>query len=69
MSVGSINLQENTMKHFPGYPNIKSGWVHTDRYGDVKLVEITRTSDGFLIGTAKNRRGQLVLNLFIGRAA
>lgn len=54
--------------HFPGYPNIKSSWVHTDRYGDVKLVEVNRTSDGYLIGTGKVRSGALVLNLFLGRA-
>lgn len=53
---------------FPGYPNVKAGWIKTDRYGEVKLVAVDKTSDGFLIGTAKNRAGQLVLNLFIGRA-
>lgn len=53
---------------FPGYPNIKAGWVHTDRYGEVKLIEINKTSDGFLIGTGQTRSGELVFNLFIGRA-
>lgn len=53
---------------FPGYPHIKAGWVHTDRYGEVKLVSVSKTSDGFLIGTAKNRKGELVGNLFIGSA-
>lgn len=52
---------------FPGYPNVKAGWVHTDRYGDVKLVEVVETSDGFLIGTGKTRNGALVTNLFLGR--
>jgi hypothetical protein len=63
-------LLEKTMKRnsFPGYPNVKAGWVHTDRYGDVKLVELNKTSDGFLIGTAKTRSGEIVSNLFIGRA-
>ena len=54
---------------FPGHPNVKAGWVHTDRYGEVKLVEINKTSDGFLIGTAINRAGEYVFNLFIGKAA
>lgn len=53
---------------FPGYPHVKAGWVHTDRYGDLKLVSVYKTSDGFLIGTAKNRAGELVSNLFIGKA-
>lgn len=53
---------------FPGYPHLKAGWVHTDRYGEVKLVEVNRTSDGFLIGCAKTRAGELVSNLFLGRA-
>lgn len=53
---------------FPGYPNVKAGWVRTDRYGELKLVEVIKTSDGFLIGTAKNRSGELVNNLFIGKA-
>jgi len=59
----------NNRKHFPGYPNIKAGWVHTDRYGDVKLVEVITTSDGYLIGTGKTRSGALVFNLFLGRAS
>lgn len=53
---------------FPGYPHVKAGWVHTNRYGELKLVSVNKTSDGFLIGTAKNRKGELVGNLFIGRA-
>lgn len=53
---------------FPGYPNIKAGWVPTSRYGDVKLVEINKTSDGYLIGTGKTRSGEMVFNLFLGRA-
>ena len=52
---------------FPGYPNVKAGWVHTDRYGEVKLVEVNETSDGFLIGTAIDRDGEYVFGLFIGR--
>jgi len=57
-----------TRKSFPGYPNVKAGWVHTDRYGEVKLVEVNETSDGFLIGSAVTRSGEHVFNLFIGRA-
>jgi len=53
---------------FPGYPHVKAGWVRTDRYGEVKLVEVNETSDGYLIGTAKTRSGELVFNLFIGKA-
>jgi hypothetical protein len=55
-------------KSFPGYPHIKAGWVPTDRYGEIKLVEISRTSDGFLIGTAVTRSGEYVFNLFLGSA-
>lgn len=54
--------------HFPGYPHIKAGWVHTDRYGDVKLTGVCPTSDGFLIGTGVTRSGAIVFNLFLGRA-
>jgi hypothetical protein len=53
---------------FPGYPHVRAGWVNTSRYGDLKLVSLTETSDGFLIGTAKTRSGELVSNLFIGKA-
>lgn len=53
---------------FPGYPNIKAGWVNTDRFGEVKLVSVTPTSAGYLIGTAKTRSGELVGNLFLGSA-
>lgn len=52
---------------FPGHPHLKAGWVRTDRYGELKLVEVNRTSDGFLIGCAKTRNGGLVSNLFLGR--
>lgn len=55
-------------KSFPGYPNLKAGWIPTDRYGDLKLESVTPTSDGFLIGTAKTRSGKLVSNLFLGSA-
>ena len=51
---------------FPGYPHLKAGWVPTSRYGDVKLIAVTETSDGFLIGTGKTRSGHLVFNLFLG---
>ena len=53
---------------FPGYPNIKAGWVHTDRYGDVKLIAVNKTSDGYLIGAGKTRSGEIVFNLFLGAA-
>lgn len=53
---------------FPGYPHVKAGWVRTDRYGEIKLVGVNETSDGFLIGTGKTRSGALVFNLFIGKA-
>ena len=52
---------------FKEYPHINTGWVHTDRYGEIKLVSIDKTSDGFLIGTAKDRAGEWVFNLFLGR--
>lgn len=55
-------------KSFPGYPNLKAGYVNTSRYGDVKLVAVDKTSDGFLIGTGKTRAGELVFNLFLGKA-
>ena len=54
-------------KHFPGFPQLKPGWIHTDRYGDLQLVAVNVTSDGFLIGTAKTRSGEFVSNLFLGR--
>jgi hypothetical protein len=50
----------------PGYPHLKASWVQTDRYGDLKLIEVNRASDGFLIGVAKTRNGAIVTNLFLG---
>lgn len=53
---------------FPGFPNVKAGWVHTDRYGELKLTAVNKTSDGFLIGSAVTRSGEPVFNLFLGKA-
>lgn len=53
-------------KSFPGYPHLKAGFVHTQRYGDVRLTSVTPTSDGFLIGSGVTRSGTVVYNLFLG---
>ena len=52
---------------FPGYPHLKRR-AYVPRYGWLTLVDVQRTSDGFLIGTARTDDGELVSNLFIGAA-
>jgi hypothetical protein len=37
---------------FPGYPHLKRV-IHNEHYGRMELVEVSRTSDGFLVGQAK----------------
>lgn len=54
---------------FPGYPHLKRV-VHNERYGRMELLEVNKTSDGFLvgyarIGTGSNSYGHEV---FLGRA-
>ena len=52
---------------FPEYPHLKRR-ANVGKYGWLTLVSVTRTSDNFLIGTAKTDNGELVSNLFIGKA-
>ncbi len=40
------------MEHFPGYPGLRQ-FATSDRYGDMELLSVDRTSDGFLIGWAR----------------
>ena len=55
--------------HFPGYPNLKHV-IQSDRYGRMELIEVNRTSDGYLIGTAKIGEGDEVYmhSVFLGAA-
>lgn len=57
----------NKRDHFPGYPNLKRV-THSDRYGRMELIDVTRTSDGYLIGTAKIGEGEnsYIHSVFIG---
>jgi len=52
---------------FPGYPHLKRVTM-TDR-GRAELLEVTPTSDGFLIGTARFGEGEesFVHSVFLGR--
>lgn len=54
---------------FPGYPNLKRV-THSDRYGRMELLEVQRTSDGFLIGMAKIGTGEAAYlhSVFLGSA-
>lgn len=53
--------------HFPEYPNLKRV-THSDRYGRMELLQVTRTSDGYLLGTARIGEGQdaYIHSVFIG---
>ena len=55
--------------HFPGYPNLKRV-THSDRYGRMELLGVNRTSDGYLIGTARIGEGEdsYIHDIFIGGA-
>ena len=56
--------------HFPGYPHIRRV-AYSERYGRMELISIDRTSDGYLIGTAKiGEPGpeQFVHSIFLGSA-
>ena len=56
--------------HFPGYPNLRRV-VHSDRYGRMELVEISETSDGFLLGQVLIGEGdeQYTHSVFLGTVA
>lgn len=53
---------------FPGYPKLKRV-AYSDRYGRMELIEVTRTSDGYLVGMAKIGEGEdaYVHSVFLGR--
>lgn len=54
---------------FPGYPHLKRV-CHSDQYGRMELIEVNRTSDGFLVGMAKIGAGgdAYLHSVFLGRA-
>lgn len=56
-------------EHFPGYPYLKRV-AYSDQYGRMELLEVTRTSDGFLIGYAKIGEGEDAYchSVFLGEA-
>lgn len=54
---------------FPGYPHLKRvAWSR--QYGRMELLEVTRTSDGYLIGTARIGKGNdsYIHSVFLGEA-
>ncbi len=55
--------------HFPGYPSLKR--VSSGPRGRMTLLEVTVTSDGFLLGTARIGTGRdaYVHSVFLGRAS
>jgi len=56
---------------FPGFPHLNRV-AYDDRYGGIELIEVNRTSDGFLIGMALITPDDEASNLhhvFLGRAA
>ena len=55
--------------HFPGYPRLRRV-AYSDRYGRMELLEVNKTSDGFLIGWALLGEGenQCSHSVFLGRA-
>lgn len=54
---------------FPGYPHLKRV-CHSDRYGRMELIEVNKTSDGFLMGWAKIGTGKdaYMHSVFLGSA-
>ena len=55
--------------HFPGYPHLKRV-AYNDRYGRMELIEVNRTSDGYLVGMAKIGEGEdaYLHSVFLGAA-
>lgn len=55
--------------HFPGYPQLKR-FTYSDRYGRMELLAVNRTSDGYLIGTARigEDEDSYIHDVFIGGA-
>lgn len=60
---------KRTRESFPGYPQLKRV-VWSERYGRMELLEVHRTSDGYLVGTAKIGEGDetYIHEIFIGDA-
>lgn len=52
--------------HFPGYPHLKRV-CESPRYGRMELIEVSRTSDGFLVGMARFEDGSMH-SVFLGAA-
>lgn len=57
----------NKRDHFPGWPNLKRV-THSDCYGRMELLEVNRTSDGYLLGMARIGEGEdsYIHSIFIG---
>ena len=57
--------------HFPGYPTLRRV-AHSGRYGRMELIEVNKTSDGFLIGQAmigpENSPDRYLHSVFLGRS-
>lgn len=47
-----ISPARHPPEHVPGHPNL-CRFAHSETYGDMELLSIERTSDGFLIGWAR----------------
>ena len=54
---------------FPGYPHLKRVIDHPV-YGRMELLDVQRTSDGYLVGTARIGEGDqaYIHSVFLGRA-
>jgi hypothetical protein len=54
---------------FPGYPHLKRV-IHHPHYGRMELLEVQRTSDGYLLGTAVIGEGDeaYIHRVFLGLA-
>ncbi len=56
-------------EHFPGYPNLRQ-FATSDQYGEMELLSVERTSDGFLIGWARIHLGtdyEFEHSVFLGK--
>lgn len=63
-----LEIAMSDKNQFPGYPHLKKV-AYSERYGRMELVEVSETSDGYLIGyalfgTGNNRAG---VSVFLGR--
>ena len=61
---------EKERDHFPGYPHLRR-FSTSERYGDMELLSVDRTSDGFLVGFARFNVGtenEYCHSVFLGEA-